>query len=528
MLRLVFLPALASAFNFGGFQIPISLPPLPTALPSIRLPEMPSELSKYITQIPSLDIPIPSIRLPEMPSELSKYITQIPSLDIPIPIPSIPSDIGALVNPTIPAFNITSRIPIPSIPDDLMHIQITQMPPLESLFNKFSFPAISLPPIPTDFENIRKSLGITPFPTIRIPSQLTLPTPPPFNPDDIRDALGRIGRDNRTLKVPESEAELRDLIGRQTRFDLKQADDFVDRLGAATGYDVHASIRMISGLVLTNESFSSVYERSTAAFRLAAARLEGDARSFNLSGLQVILPALGLPANQTISVMQWARNPYEALSSQPLNSSVVSIMIADAVTGNETRIAGLRDLLNFTLPLSRMLPGSMSDIASCVYWNGTEWSGEGCRALRATDFEVTCGCTHLTDFAVILTPPQSLVAVPSPSVQPIYESLLPSSGPHLLIVVPSAAAEQSKSSLIIGLSVGGCLLIGAAIGLTALNIKHKRAKEKVIAAPPWAWKQPTAFPVKDLESQVSETPNAKSAIRASTTKNVLAQISVRK
>jgi hypothetical protein len=508
MLRLVFLPALASAFNFGGFQIPISLPPLPTALPSIRLPEI--------------------------PSELSKYITQIPSLDIPIPIPSIPSDIGALVNPTIPAFNITSRIPIPSIPDDLMHIQITQMPPLESLFNKFSFPAISLPPIPTDFEDIRKSLGITPFPTIRIPSQLTLPTPPPFNPDDIRDALGRIGRDNRTLKVPESEAELRDLIGRQTRFDLKQADDFVDRLGAATGYDVHASIRMISGLVLTNESFSSVYERSTAAFRLAAARLEGDARSFNLSGLQVILPALGLPANQTISVMQWARNPYEALSSQPLNSSVVSIMIADAVTGNETRIAGLRDLLNFTVPvdglghLSRMLPGSMSDIASCVYWNGTEWSGEGCQALRATDFEVTCGCTHLTDFAVILTPPQSLVAVPSPSVQPIYESLLPSSGPHLLIVVPSATAEQSKSPLIIGLSVGGCLLIGAAIGLTALNIKHKRAKEKVIAAPPWAWKQPTAFPVKDLESQVSETPNAKSAIRASTTKNVLAQISVRK
>lgn len=275
---------------------------------------------------------------------------------------------------------------------------------------------------------------------------------------------------------------------------------------------------MISGLVLTNESFSSVYERSTAAFRLAATRLNEGAPSYTLSGLQVILPALGLPANQTLSVMQWSRNPYEALSSQPLNSSVISIMIAEAATGNETRVAGLRDLLNFTIPVDGF------GEASCVFWNGTEWSDEGCQALAVTDMAVTCGCTHLTDFAVILSP-LPIVQATSPSVQPIYESLLPSTGPHLLISVPSAAAEPSKTPLIIGLSLGGCLLVGAAAGLIVLNIKHKKAKEKMIVAPKERW----IYTRDDLElGQVSETTHSKSMVRPSITKNALAQVSIRK
>jgi hypothetical protein len=329
-------------------------------------------------------------------------------------------------------------------------------------------------------------------------------------------------RANHTLKVPESLDELRDLLANKTRFDLDAADAFVDRLGTTSGQDIHGAVRLVAGLVLTNESFGEFYERATDNFKMAATRLRSETATYNFSsGLAVVLPALGLPANQTLSVMQWMRNPYEALSSQPLNSSVVSIMVADAISGNETRIADLKDLLNFTIPVDGLGHLSrMSDIASCVYWNGTEWSGEGCQALSATDFEVTCGCTHLTDFAVILAAPQalSIISVPSPSVQPIYESLLPSRGPYLLISVPSATAEPSKSSLIIGLSVGGCLLVGAVIVITALNVKHKRAKEKIVAEPNerWAWS-----PTKDLEAQ---EPNSKPAV----TKNVLSAITVRK
>ena len=37
----------------------------------------------------------------------------------------------------------------------------------------------------------------------------------------------------------------------------------------------------------------------------------------------------------------------------------------------------------------------------CVYWSESRaaWSDEGCTLLNFTRWNVTCGCTHLSDFA---------------------------------------------------------------------------------------------------------------------------------
>ena len=477
--------AAAGAFNFGGIDIPIpSLPPRP----SYSLPPLPS--------IP----PMPSI--PELPTIV------YPSVPV---IPSIPTDINNLPTidikvPSFPQQNITSRLPIPSIPE------VPSLPPLQP------FPSFDLPSIPslptalplTDINNALKSLGVSAMPTLRIPSiPAALPT--------FQDLLGN-GRDTtqdladywnktRSGQLPTSQDELKQFLQNNTRFDFKRADEFVDRLGSDTGTDIHGSIRMIAGLVLQNKTFDEVYKRTTAEFSMVTTRLRDLAHDYNFTQIRLPPSLSSLAENATLSIVQFSKNPYSALSRLQPNTSVMSIMLGDLYSGNETTVHGLDQLINFTLPLAEPVTGDMRDVV-CMFWNTTdsEWSTEGCKTLGVSLTSIQCGCNHLTDFAAMILPvvaasPSSMpVILPSPLVAsssptPALRATASSSFNPVLVMAQQVAAASSggglNPSVTAGLAAGGATLVLSAIGLIYLNKRHADKKRRLKAISPL----PTVNPV---------------------------------
>jgi hypothetical protein len=452
MLRFAVLPALVAAFgansspkserrlSLGGFNLPSIPIPLPTALPTLP--------TDFIKEIPSVDFR--SI----VPEPLKSYISELPS-----------NPFGG-----IDFNNRTSQLPIPSFPD------FPSVPALPSIPELPSVP--ELPSELTDFvrsiEPAIKSLVGTALPTIRGPP---LPTLNIENLKNVYEDAANAWRTNHTFKVPESDDELRDLLANKTRFDLAAADAYLDRLGDATGTDVHGSLRLIAGLVLNNQSFGSLYERTTREFTASMTRVREGAAAYNFSdGLRVLLPALGLQ-NQSLNVVRYVRNPYEALSAAPINSSVVGIMLGDLTTGNETEVRDLATLLNFTIPVNAT--GSEQLGASCVYWTGGDWSDAGCHVLELLEDSVLCGCNHLTDFAVILS-----AAAPTTTT------------PKSILIVAATAEEitptpNGLSSVAIGLASGGSLLGAILIVAAIMNIRHNQQNKKmrpvVKYAPMWAY-----------------------------------------
>jgi len=308
-----------------------------------------------------------------------------------------------------------------------------------------------------------KSLGVSPLPTLDRDALASLRGAIPSFGDilkDGRDGLQEFiesyrGVQNRSLLIPSSESELRDLIRNKTSFNMDRLDSFVDSLGSKTGYDIAPSIRMIAGLVLQNSS--SLYERATGEFQLYASRLRnGVEQAFNFSNSRIRLPA-SLPdlQNKSLSFVQFASNPYAALSGTKINSSVVSLMISDIYTGNETVIAGLQDAINFTIPGNyRDFVSSQDMDAACVYWNNNlaDWSTDGCKLTDLTADVASCSCNHLTDFAVASLPT-------IPAVSPFVASM-PTTSPFVASMssvspIPNAAPSASASSVVYAMPVSG-------------------------------------------------------------------------
>jgi hypothetical protein len=461
--------AVAGAFNFGGITIPIpSLPPLPS------IPELPTIV------YPSVPV------LPSIPTD----INSLPSIDIKVP--------------SFPQQNFTSRLPIPSIP---ALPSFPSLPPFPS-FDLPSIPALPTALPVTDINNALKSLGVSAMPSMRIPSI------PPAIPT-FQDLLGN-GRDTiadladywnktRSGQLPTSQDELKQFLQNNTRFDFKRADEFVDRLGSDLGTDIHGPIRMISGLVLQNLTVDEVYKRTTAEFSMVTTRLRDLAHDYNFT--QIRLPPIltSLAENATLSIIQFTKNPYSTLSRIQPNTSVVSIMIGDLYSGNETAVRDLDQLINFTLPLAEPIIGDQRD-AVCMFWNTTdrEWSAEGCKTLGVSLSSVQCGCNHLTDFAAMLTP---IIVAPSPliaSLSPIVASSSPipvlratasaSFNPVLEMAQQVAAASSGgglNPSVTAGLAAGGATLVLSAIGLIYLNKRHADKKRRIKAISPL----PTVNPV---------------------------------
>jgi hypothetical protein len=259
---------------------------------------------------------------------------------------------------------------------------------------------------------------------------------------------------------------------------------------------------MIATLVLQNTS--QMFTRVTQEFTMHAVRLrEGVEQVFNFGTTQMQMPALDLQ-NKTLSVIQYASNPYQFISGQRLNSQVVSIMIAD-LAGNETQISDLQNTINFTLPLNvsaaeyNELLGSSA--AACVYWDDATaaWQTDGCALIELLPAEARCACNHLTDFAVAAvnpSPSAAAVIAASPSIAPLAASLTATgsawqtqtatSRPALLIANTNPVTETSGTpvSTIIGASVGSVVAVGAA-ALIAINwIYYRRRQTSKIYSKP--------------------------------------------
>jgi hypothetical protein len=291
----------------------------------------------------------------------------------------------------------------------------------------------------------------------------------------------------RNFSLPESEAELRDIIERRADFNLSRAEAILDGLGG--GNEIHGAIRLVSALVLQNTT--QIFSRATQEFTYSAARLrEGAEQAYNFSQTQIRLPAGAFDLqNKTLSVIQYASNPYQAVSGQKLNSQVVAIIIAD-LAGNETAIRDLEQTINFTIPLANY---SSEVRAACVYWDTatSAWQTDGCALTALAPTEATCACNHLTDFAIA---PIGLVATPSPFIAPLAQSLTaspsafrssaaetqsPSSRPALIVAAAAPPPETSRTPVttIIGASLGSITAV-VAVAIIIANVMHYKAKRQ--------------------------------------------------
>jgi hypothetical protein len=476
----------AAAFNFGGFNIPIPSIPgglFPTALPSI--PPIPSAIVDLPPDFLKSLLPETSIPDFSMPA--------IPTIDDQLPIGS---RIPMISLPPIPSIDISSAFPsIRPIPSDVAGAIATRLIDINKGLESAGFSR--LPTIPADpvgvFASLRGAVA-------SLRDQL----------GDGRDGLQKLvdsylNTTQRNFTVPASEAELKEILENRGGFDMSRADAILDDLGSKTGQDIRGSIRMISALVFKNfstaDGAANVFSRVTQEFTYHSARIrEGAEQAFNFSGAYIRLPSLPNFQNKTLSVIQYASNPYQFISGQRLNSQVVSIMVAD-LAGNETAVRDLADVIRFTLPLN-VTDAEYTELlgsgrAACVYWEEATaaWQTDGCSLIDLLPTEAHCACTHLTDFAVSavipVASPVFAVQMPSPTMAPLAASLTASSAvlpesasgrPGIILAVGGAATETTSAggvptTTIVGAALGGFLAVGA-IALIAANIVHYRRKEQ--------------------------------------------------
>jgi hypothetical protein len=237
------------------------------------------------------------------------------------------------------------------------------------------------------------------------------------------------------------------------------------------------------------------FSRVTQEFTYHASRIrQGVEQVFNFSKTQIQLPAFNLE-NKTISVIQYASNPYQFMSGQQVNSQVVSIMIAD-LAGNETQIRDLADAIRFTLPLNvseaeyNELLGSGK--AACVYWDdaSSAWQTDGCSLIELLPKAARCACTHLTDFAIasiaavepivvpVAMPPSPSVAVLEASLTGSPVAIAATGHPAIIFAVrsPEAASSAVPTTTIIGAALGSFVAIGG-IAIIVANVIHHNRKQ---------------------------------------------------
>jgi hypothetical protein len=121
-------------------------------------------------------------------------------------------------------------------------------------------------------------------------------------------------------------------------------------------------------------------------------------------------------------------------STKVVASNVVS------VTLNGRTVVGLQDKVIITIPKQRSTPSGVVD--TCQFWDPTAhggiggWSTQGCEVISSTTSIVTCGCTHLSSFAVVQVAPYvATTPTPTPSVSIIVIAVPAAVGGLLLLLV---------------------------------------------------------------------------------------------
>ena len=184
--------------------------------------------------------------------------------------------------------------------------------------------------------------------------------------------------------------------------------------------DLKESLRMISSLVLAKDE-TAAFETKTDNFTYHSTFVDGGRkRKFEAQATSVELPAFDFK-NQTLTVVEWTFNPYESVSNQELLSTIVSIMLSDYESGNETRVYDLEIPINITLPVN-VAGGDVKPI--CMYWDEkkSDWATDGCVVKSADGIEVECSCSHLTDFSIGQAPAPAPAPAQAQAEQNQYQS----------------------------------------------------------------------------------------------------------
>lgn len=312
----------------------------------------------------------------------------------------------------------------------------------------------------------------------------------------IREQFQHLADKLRSDEVRNIREELSDMIRNRESFNMSMADDYLNKLGGLadpTGRlnstigsalnnismnAVHDSLRRIGSLV--SQQREEKFEKITSDFQFVASKIRERAETFlEANGSSVRLPPLPL-LNQSVSIIQWTGNPYSGvLTSRGINSSVVSVMLSDLSSGNETVVRGLEDLINITLPIL----GGADGKPECVYWNTSvaDWLTDGCRVQEVLQGAIICGCNHLTDFAVAFSP----VVTASPSISPIAMAVAspnPRPSPPTILLVGAGApvVETSKDMRpLIGGVVGG-VAGSVLLSIVAANLWDRRKKARLV------------------------------------------------
>lgn len=314
----------------------------------------------------------------------------------------------------------------------------------------------------------------------------------------IREQFQNLADKLRSNQVRSIREELSDIIRNREIFNMSMAESYLNKLGGLadptgrlnstmggalkniTMDVVHDSLRRISSLVSQSQE---KFEKITSDFQFVASKIREREETFlETNGSSVRLPPLPL-LNQSLSIIQWSGNPYAGiLTSRGINSSVISIMLSDLSSGNETIVRGLEDLINITLPIF----GDANGNPECVYWNTSvsDWLSDGCTLQDVLQSAVVCGCNHLTDFAVAFSPVSASPSayayasvVASPNLRPS-----PSPSPQtILLVAPDVPTVSTNKDLrpLIGGVVGG-VAGSIVLSIVAANLWDRRKKARLV------------------------------------------------
>ena len=535
--------------GFGGFigGLMSIIPPLPTGLLPTSVP-LPSDITDVVNQvIAGSPLPRPSFTMPPIPSALTEIVDNIlAGSELPPALPSdmngpymallngsalppglLPSDVADIIN------DIRDGSPLPEGVTDYQNTA-------EDLLAGSALPTRRMPSIPVipgmpsiDMGPYQDMLGQA-FDSMKdmfagldfMPSDLLkelkdqgfeVPSLDPrafmSNRDEylakIRAQLQHLAEKLREQglmdKIKGLRTELQDVFEGKKSFGLGDAEGYLSQIGGLVGGldsggrlnstltgalrnvsmpAVHDSLRRIGSLV--SQQGMEKFEKMTEDFGFVAGRIEdGVGRVLRFNDTEVGLPPLPL-LNQTLTLVQWSGNPYAGLADRDVISHVVSVMLADAVSGNETTVRGLEQLINITVPL---LEGRRDGLPECVYWNVSmsDWMKDGCMVQEVLNASVVCGCNHLTDFAVAYSPPIMMPIAVASSVEPA-PSVAASPRVNVLIAGGAPVVSESKdlTPMIGGIAggVGGSLVLSIiAANLWDRRKKARKARKAMSVAP---------------------------------------------
>ncbi|CDW75719.1 neurohypophysial n-terminal domain containing protein [Stylonychia lemnae] len=145
-------------------------------------------------------------------------------------------------------------------------------------------------------------------------------------------------------------------------------------------------------------------------------------------------PNLALENEFILEAIEYAINPYQIINSQNISNNVFEVNFYNLSTLEKATIKNLNKGFEFSYPFQdnqnlsefmqtynslspykaaqnykRIKMLNQSEI-SCTYWNGTQWSKNGCQFIGVDLTHIKCLCNHLSAFSPIFHTPVEIIA----------------------------------------------------------------------------------------------------------------------